>query len=115
MTHQVKVGPHGRIVIPADMRRSLGIHQGDALLVTLDDGRLILENPHTAARRGRGSWRGLVGARDLVDELIAERRAEAALEDAEAAGDDTAISRARHAIARPEKRSPVARRKGHRQ
>lgn len=33
----------GRIVIPAEMRRALGIGEGDRLSLSLDGGRIVLE------------------------------------------------------------------------
>jgi AbrB family looped-hinge helix DNA binding protein len=94
------MGPHGRIVIPAEMRRALGIGPGSTLVATLEDGgRLVLEDRQAAARRERGSWKALAGGRDLVADLLAQRRAEAALEDAEADGDPVAISQARKDVA----------------
>jgi hypothetical protein len=42
-----------------------------------DEGR----ERQARARAGRGAWRDLAGGRDLVAELLAERRAEAAMAD----------------------------------
>ncbi|MBE7520263.1 MAG: AbrB/MazE/SpoVT family DNA-binding domain-containing protein [Thermoflexaceae bacterium] len=33
----VRVGKRGQVVIPAEVRRSLGIHEGDLLQLTVDD------------------------------------------------------------------------------
>jgi bifunctional DNA-binding transcriptional regulator/antitoxin component of YhaV-PrlF toxin-antitoxin module len=82
------------------MRRVLGIGPGSTLVATLeDDGRIILEDRHAVARRERGSWKALAGERDLVSDLLAHRRAEAALEEAETEGDPVAVTRARRDIA----------------
>jgi AbrB family transcriptional regulator, transcriptional pleiotropic regulator of transition state genes len=32
----------GRVVVPAELRRSLGIHEGDLLDISAEDGRLVL-------------------------------------------------------------------------
>ncbi|MGH9065501.1 MAG: type II toxin-antitoxin system Phd/YefM family antitoxin [Acidimicrobiales bacterium] len=48
-----------------------------------------------AARPARGRWAHLTPGRSLADELIAERRAEGSLEDAEALGDEATMARAR--------------------
>ena len=42
---EVRVGPQGRVVIPAPLRRSLGISQGEALVARIEEGRIILERP----------------------------------------------------------------------
>lgn len=90
MTHvQVHVGPHGRIVIPAEFRRALNMEPGATLVAYVADGnRLVLEDRRSHIARLRGAWRHLVPTgRDPQAELEAERLAEVQLEDAEAAGD----------------------------
>jgi AbrB family looped-hinge helix DNA binding protein len=77
-----KVGAGGRIVIPADIRELLGVKEGDVLLGTFKDGRLTLKSVATTiadVRAMLGPFEGL----SMVDELLAERRAEAAREDEE--------------------------------
>ena len=80
-TVKVKLSEGGRIVIPAEYRRALGLHIGDEILMTLDDDGLRLCTRRQAIRRVQEMVRGtLPPGRSLVDELIAERRAEAACE-----------------------------------
>ena len=74
---RLTVGPQGRVVIPAAVRRRLQISPGDELSLTIHDDRLVLEPPRTAARRARGMFKHLATDVSVVDELIAERRAEA--------------------------------------
>ncbi len=76
-----KVDRHGRVVIPVEYRRALGLRAGDAVVVQLDDGALRI------LTRAQAIWRAqeivakyVSPERSLVDELIAERRAEAARE-----------------------------------
>ena len=77
----VQMGPKGRIVIPAPYRRALGLQPGDDLLITLDSHELRLSSRAEALRRIQEDVRAAVPAgRLLSDELIAERRAEAARE-----------------------------------
>ena len=40
-----KVDDLGRVVIPASMRRSLGIGLGDEVDISIEDGRLVLVKP----------------------------------------------------------------------
>lgn len=79
----VTVDPRGRVVIPAAVRRELGIATGDALNLALDNGRLVLEPQRAAVRRLRGMYRHLATDVSVVDELIAERREEARREEAD--------------------------------
>lgn len=39
---KVTVEKRGRIIIPAEIRRALGIREGSELTVELDDGRIVL-------------------------------------------------------------------------
>jgi len=97
-------------VIPADLRRALGLAEGDVLLARVEGGdRLVLENRRAAVRRLRGSWRKVAGSRDLVGELLEERGAEAELEDAELAGDEGDITKAREKLSRIGERQLAAR------
>lgn len=103
MTHvQVHVGPHGRIVIPAEFRRVLNMEPGATLVAYVSDGnRLVLEDQRSHIARLRGAWRHLVPTgRDPIAELEAERSAEARLDEAEAAGDAEQARRARLDLAK---------------
>lgn len=83
--YQLVLGDRGRLVIPADVRRRLGLRAGSRLALTIDDdGSLRLRSYRTVAEATRGMLAGLVSeGASPVDELIAERRAEAQREDAE--------------------------------
>jgi AbrB family looped-hinge helix DNA binding protein len=76
------VNQQGRVTIPAQIRREAGIEAGTPLVVYVEDGRVVLETRERLARRIRReiaeSW---TGEGSVVDELIADRRAEAARED----------------------------------
>ena len=76
-----KVDRHGRVVIPAEYRRALGLREGDAVVIQLDDGALRILTRAQAIRRAQEILAPyLSGKGSLADELIAERRAEAARE-----------------------------------
>ena len=74
---KVNVGPQGRIVIPARLRRALEIEPGDTLVARLEDGRIILEKRASILARVRRRFAGIPREVSLSDELIAERRKEA--------------------------------------
>lgn len=71
------------MTIPAALRQALGLVPGSRAVAYIDDGRLVIEDrgrllarlQDEVARRA-----GASGAGSAVDELIAERRAEAAAE-----------------------------------
>jgi len=71
----------GRIVIPAEFRKALGLCVGDQVLLILENGGVTVVTPAEAARQARAIvQRHVPEGRSLADELIAERRAEAARE-----------------------------------
>lgn len=74
---KLKIGPGGRIVVPAAMRESLGVSEGDALLATLEYGELRLVSLAESVRRAQAIVRNYVPAGvSLVDELLDDRRQE---------------------------------------
>lgn len=80
-TIKTHLGKNGRVVIPAQFRKALGVSEGDTLMMTLDDGMIRILTPRKAIERVQESVRRYVPAgRSLADELIQERRAEQARE-----------------------------------
>ncbi|MGQ0608735.1 MAG: AbrB/MazE/SpoVT family DNA-binding domain-containing protein [Chloroflexota bacterium] len=77
-TSVVSVGPKGRVVIPAGIRRELGIVEGTEL-VALAEGEAVVLVPRSAIR---SRLRSLFAdaSTSMREELIAERRLEAARE-----------------------------------
>lgn len=72
------MGEGGRLVIPADYRKALGIDVGDELVLDLNGGILQVSTPRERIRRAQRLVRSYLPAgRRLSDELIAERRKEA--------------------------------------
>lgn len=79
--HTVVIGEQGRMVIPAAIRRSLALHPGDTLLVRVEDGRLVFEKREQVLARVKSWFAHVAADESLVDELVLERRTEAARED----------------------------------
>lgn len=77
-TNVVEVGPKGRVVIPAAIRRRLGIERGTRLTVLVDGEALVLVPRRAVERRLHGIFSGVPAS--MADELTEERRAEAATE-----------------------------------
>lgn len=72
------MGDRGRIVIPAEVRDRAGLAEGTPVILFETAAGLVLLTRAQLRDRVRSDLAGL----DLVDELLAERRAEAAAEDA---------------------------------
>ncbi len=81
---QLTVGVDGRVVIPSEMRTAMQIGTDGKVTARVTDGELHVIAPRVAIRRVQEMVRSTIpGGASLADELIAERRAEAHLEDAE--------------------------------
>lgn len=78
----VTIGDRGRLVLPAALRNELGLTPGTRMLITSEpDGSLRLRPYRVVADRHRGIL-ARRGGGSAVDELLRERRREAAAEDA---------------------------------
>jgi len=72
-----RLGEGGRLVIPAEYRKALGVDVGDELVLVLEEGSLRVSTPREAIRRAQALVRSYVPeGKRLSDELIAERRKE---------------------------------------
>jgi AbrB family looped-hinge helix DNA binding protein len=78
----VRLGPQGRIVVPAELRRALDLEEGTELAIRSDGRRLILEPRREVLRRLRRRFAG-VGDVSLAAELAADRVEEARREEGE--------------------------------
>lgn len=82
----VELGAGGRVVIPAPFRAALGMKPGDKLTVYLEENEVRIYTRREGIRRAQEIIRKYIPEGvNLADELIAERRAEAAKELEEAA------------------------------
>jgi len=75
--NEVQLGAQGRLVIPAALRKSLNLEQGDRLIVRQEGESLVLERREATESRLWEMFSHLPREVKLVDELIAERRSEA--------------------------------------
>ena len=75
---RTKVAEGGRVVIPAEYRKAMGLQVGDEVILRLEDDGLRLVTLDQALARAQAIVRRHVPeGRSLVDELLAERRREA--------------------------------------
>lgn len=72
---RVRINENGRVVIPAALRKAMGIKAGDELLVRLEDNELRIATMRNRIEQAQRWVRRYVKPGvSLVDELIAERR-----------------------------------------
>lgn len=79
VNYVVRIGERGRLVVPAAVREELELEEGSQLVLSVVDHELRLEKARDIVMAGRGMFADRSG-RNLVDELLEERRAEAARE-----------------------------------
>lgn len=81
-TVRTKIGAGGRLVIPAEFREKLGLSVGDTVVVSCEDGEVRVSTVRERIRRAQARIAEYFGddRTSWVDELIAERRREAARE-----------------------------------
>ncbi len=79
---QVKVSPNGRIVIPADVRRQLGIEKGGTLTLDVDEFGVRLSTFKQRVRNAQELYAKMMEGKQgiTVDEFIAEKRRDATSE-----------------------------------
>ncbi len=74
----VHVGAKGRVVLPAPIRRALGLEEGAELLARVEGNAVVLEPRSAAIGRLQALVRSSVPVKaSLVDELLSERKAAA--------------------------------------
>jgi AbrB family looped-hinge helix DNA binding protein len=78
---RLRLNENGRIVIPASIREAVGLKRGQEVLLWAEKGEVRISTMANRIRRVRELARKYVPEGvSLADELIAERRREAALE-----------------------------------
>jgi AbrB family looped-hinge helix DNA binding protein len=82
LAQAVKIIEGGKLVIPASMRRAMGISRGDTVVVELlPEGELRVRPLRSAIREAQEIVRKSVrGNRSLAEELMRERKQDAARE-----------------------------------
>ena len=79
MQIKTRLGSDGRIVLPAVVRRALGLRPGDQLIVDVEGREIRLMTVADAARRAQELVRRYVDPDEsLAESLVAERRRELA-------------------------------------
>lgn len=77
-TYRVTMGDRGRLVVPAEVRERAGLAEGTSLILLETPTGIVLLTREQLRARVRDELAGL----DLVTDLLADRRAAAAAEDA---------------------------------
>ncbi|QFP77595.1 AbrB/MazE/SpoVT family DNA-binding domain-containing protein [Deinococcus sp. AJ005] len=75
--YHLKVQAQGRVVVPVDVRAELGVQEGDDLILLREEHGFRLTSRRALALELYGSLKSPPGV-DLTQELLDDRRAEAA-------------------------------------
>lgn len=76
-----RINENGRIVIPAEIRKSMGLKAGDTVVMTLADGILRIESQRVKIQRIQEDFKKFTKPGERAsDELVADRREEAGRE-----------------------------------
>lgn len=80
--YRVQIAANGRMVLPAGLRQHLHVEGGGLLIIREDEGKLVLESLESvddAVRRAQALVRRYAPtAQGVTDELLSERRVDAA-------------------------------------
>jgi len=60
-TKSVRISKKGQFVIPKEMREAMGVKEGEEILVTMEEGKVILTRPQEYAHKTRGLLKGTWG------------------------------------------------------
>ena len=83
MPQKVRLDKAGRLVVPVAIRKALGIRDEAVLIIQVENGSIKLQTIRSALEQVRAIAARYPNKASAVDELIAERRTEAAKERAE--------------------------------
>lgn len=79
--HQARMSKEGRVLIPAAVRQELGLGENEPLSIYVQDGEVrIVSRIHAIRRMQQRMAKYKKPGQSVVDELIRERREEAARE-----------------------------------
>ena len=75
---RIKMGTNGRLVVPAKLRKEIGLSDGRAILLETVGGELRVRPMEDVLQHARDRLRTFLGdGKSLSEELIRDRRAEA--------------------------------------
>lgn len=80
---EMKMSEGGRVVVPLEIRKALGLREGDTVLWELAEGAARLTTRAAGIARAQALFQRYLPPREdrsLTDELASDRRAEAARE-----------------------------------
>lgn len=77
---RARINMQGRLVIPAEVRAAAGIRPGSDVVLETSGGEVRIRGVDAAVTRVQEKYKRLARGRNVVDELLAERREDATRE-----------------------------------
>ena len=74
---RARINEQGRVVIPSELRTLAGIKPGSEVILEACEGEVRIRSVEAAVQRVQEKYRRLAKGRNVVEELLAERRDEA--------------------------------------
>ncbi|MCY4101524.1 MAG: hypothetical protein OXF46_11505 [Rhodobacteraceae bacterium] len=74
---RVKIGTNGRLIVPAKLRKEIGLSDGITVVVETIEGELRVRKMEDVIHNAQERLKKYFGETSLSEELISERREEA--------------------------------------
>ena len=82
---ELTIAPNGRVVIPADVRKALGLDKGGKVILDVGEFGMTLSTAQQRVRKAKALYTEYSKGKpsDTVEDFLRDKREEAALENAE--------------------------------
>ena len=80
-TATTKIVDGGRLILPAEFRRALNLQKGDSITLQLEGNEVRMRSTREVVHQIQSKMKKYKIEGSIVDDLIAERRREARMED----------------------------------
>ncbi|WP_242098559.1 AbrB/MazE/SpoVT family DNA-binding domain-containing protein [Sphingomonas sp. CROZ-RG-20F-R02-07] len=87
-TIDIKVAGNGRMILPASVRKAMGLHGDAKVILTIEDDQVRLSPIGHGVSRAQALYREHAKQARTTDDFLGDRKAEAAAELDEAASGD---------------------------
>lgn len=87
-TMDINVAGNGRMVLPASVRKAMGLHGDAKVILTIEDDQVRLSPMKHGVSRAQALYREHARLTRTTDDFLVERNAEAAADSGEVAHDD---------------------------
>lgn len=77
-TMDIKVAGNGRMVLPASVRRAMGLHGDGKIILTIEDDQVRLSPIGHGVSRAQALYREHAKQARTVDDFLSDRKADAA-------------------------------------